>query len=458
VTARDCPYPDDDRCVDGICLLPDRRPRAAECRAAPKCLQDGRCDADFEKSFLGQSRKIECVASSVEDCTRSEDCRTFGNCAPFDGWCRSSSDEHCLRSERCEHADECVFSAAQHLCLASERLCRPRSGPEWASVGDVNAPEIAKVFAEASGAPPGERRLLLCRADFGSFNELKVTFGDSCADFGFRDNRGRAWFVLPGVTTDAPLRAAFADRGWFHSGSPGFVRARPGSDGGYRGAYHDAELECRALPQKDAERASTRWLRDVDRLLASAEKERPRAREFAASPGLAKARPILARAGAWLGWDDAAIVERLGKLDALSLRWNHWLTDEFDHAYPVAKDRTRIDDNIDVRVTARICGEALKARVPNARASCAFEVSVHRRGTRTLLLNFSDGLNFDAVLGSDHEVRVEPMHELSVTPSRMLTSEHDAVLLVEAHQETNQRLLIGVRLGNAPRQLLRPPE
>jgi hypothetical protein len=454
-TARDCPDPARDVCTKGICYLPDPRSKAAECRASTECSEQGRCTSNYVVSFLGTDTDIECVAESADDCSRSRGCRERGACVPLKGRCVAQRAEDCKRSVVCENDDAC--SVKDETCVRGEAIC---DGSAEFSVGAWDDAAIEAAFESATAVAASERRLLLCRATTERrFDQVRLTFGEACVAKKLYQDHRKVWFAIPGVAGSGspPLRVRFHDNSIFSKGSS-FVRASVGEDGGYQGKYLGAELVCRAVGQRDAERVVAGWLRELDRWLVAAKKEKPKPLEFWPGPtGADKARALLERSAAWLGGDDAKIVERQRAITDISRHWDELLVAELKRAQPGAKSKLTIDGQANVQA-ALVCGEKLRTRAPTANQECAVEVRVHRLRKKALEMTTSgfssDGLDIQGVLESPTRVHGAQLREIVVEPQHWLAKETDGTLILATEQAADERLFLVVRLGVGQRRLL----
>jgi hypothetical protein len=71
--------------------------RDEDCRATERCKLEGLCGA----------REGDCVALRAEDCRPTPDCRAKGHCTPMDGRCKAGGDADCRASLLCEKESAC---------------------------------------------------------------------------------------------------------------------------------------------------------------------------------------------------------------------------------------------------------------------------------------------------------------------------------------------------------------
>ncbi len=118
-----------------------------DCRIQPECKTQGECKRRYDDSYgayvcvtgcreVSQCRKDgwcsdgpdgSCIATSVEDCQKSEACKRAGTCTPKDGIC-VATDAACVASEDCEAAGMCRASADGRTCeVGSDAQCAASS-------------------------------------------------------------------------------------------------------------------------------------------------------------------------------------------------------------------------------------------------------------------------------------------------------------------------------------------
>ena len=116
-----------DRCgKDGACHLGSESGEGGEliCQKAD-VPRDEWCREACDKQGACTRRGRRCVATSPEDCRRSEACARLGRCSVDEeyGVCVAASDADCEGSDVCENRGRCVVADEGDLCVVSQEPC-----------------------------------------------------------------------------------------------------------------------------------------------------------------------------------------------------------------------------------------------------------------------------------------------------------------------------------------------
>jgi hypothetical protein len=368
-------------CIDeGYARIDDR------CKASAGCADRGECEAITRRSFLGLDPSLECAATTDADCRQSKLCRTRGQCARGVGdvGCAATDAAVCRASERCTTHEECELEGGQCVrhWTGCPALVRPGQ-PAWDT-------EVRLVWDyESLRAPwhPGDVRAatIACEATSehgGVAIELRVA--GHCAVGPHLDHTGTAVMLR----ADVPLHVgdAIAYAVVRPASGTSFVQLRYDGSSPMLGGSGAETLECVVVPHAVAFERSRRELAAVDHSTAAAAHQEP---DLASSSDLGQAiedaRVHAERASMWLGWDDPELATRVARLDAAADAWHVRLDAAIRKA--ATTDGPIRGGHMAVSRTARVCGDALRARLGTAAATrtidattCAIELAIDNTG------------------------------------------------------------------------------